>query len=103
MSEYSVKRVKIQIMGHPYSIKTDGEEEYVHRIAQYINEKSQQIMQATQSVTTLDVMIKVAINLADELFQERRSKERLCQEVEDEARGLIRQIERHLEESLKKG
>jgi cell division protein ZapA (FtsZ GTPase activity inhibitor) len=93
------KRVTIEILGHQYSIRTDGDEGYVQRIADYLNNKSREVMETTKTVTTLDVVIMAAINLTDELFQERAAKEALCRSVEEESRRLIHEIEAHVDTS----
>ncbi len=91
------KRVTVDILGHQYSIKTDGDEQYIHRIAEYVNAKSREVMEATHTVTTLDLIMKVAINLADELFQERSRRETLYRTVEEQARQMSQEISAHLE------
>ena len=95
-----LKVFTIDILGHQYSIKTDGDEEYVQKIADYVNAKSKEIMEATKTVGTLDVVIKVAINLADELFQERADKEAFYRSVEHQSRQLIREIQLQLEKPV---
>jgi cell division protein ZapA (FtsZ GTPase activity inhibitor) len=91
------KRVTIDILGHQYSVKTDGDEQYIQRIADYVNAKSREVMEATHTVTTLDLVMKVAINLADELFQERSRREALYRKVEEESRLMSQEISAHLE------
>jgi cell division protein ZapA len=91
------KRVVIDILGHQFSIRTDGDESYVQRIADYVNKKSREVMASTKTVTTLDVVMMVAVNLADELFQERAAKEAMRRSVEDESRRLIQEIETRLD------
>ena len=96
------KSVTIDILGHQYSIKTDGDEAHIQRIADYVNIKSREVMEATHTVSTVDLVLKVAINLADELFQERAAKEAVCRVVEEESRQLICEIASHLETSISK-
>ena len=91
------KRISIEILGHQYSIRTDGDENYVQRIADYVNSKSKEVMETTKTVTTLDVVIMAAFNLTDELFQERAAKEAVCRSVEEESRRLAHAIESQLE------
>lgn len=95
-----LKRITIDILGHQYSIKTDGKEEHVQKIADYVNAKSKEVMEATKTVSTLDVVIKVAISLADELFQERADREALYRSVEQQSRQLIREIQSQLEKPV---
>lgn len=98
----SLKRVPIDVLGHQYFVRTDGDEEHVRRVAQYVNTKSREIMEATQTVSTVDLFIKVAINLADELLQERSANELLRQKVAEEVQELVSEIDLHLKEVSKK-
>ena len=91
-----VRRVTIDILGHHYAIKTDGDEHYVKRIADYVNAKTREIMEGSQTVSTVDLFIKVAVNIADELLQERATRETLYRSVEEETRKLIYQIDTHI-------
>jgi cell division protein ZapA (FtsZ GTPase activity inhibitor) len=95
----AMKRVTIDILGHQFSVKTDGDEEYIRTIAAYVNSKSRAVMEATQTVSTVDLVIKVAMNLADELLQERAAAETLHRTLSEQAKLLIRDIEVQLEES----
>jgi cell division protein ZapA (FtsZ GTPase activity inhibitor) len=93
-----LKRITVDILGHQYTIKTDGDEQYIQKIAEYVNAKSREIRETSQSVSTLDTIMKVAMNLADELFQEKADKEAFYRSLEQESRQLIREIESQLEE-----
>lgn len=103
MTEHSsLKRVPIQVLGHQYFVRTDGEEEHVRRVADYVNAKSKELMEATQTVSTVDLFIKVAINLADELFRERSANQALREKMVEEVQDLIRGIDLHLKEVSEK-
>lgn len=92
------KRVSIEVLGHKYFVRTDGDEEHVRRVAEYVNLKSREVMEATHTISTVDLFIKVAINLADELLQERSASELLRRKMAEEAQALIREIDAHLEQ-----
>ncbi len=94
-----MKRVTIDVLGHQFSVKTDGDEEYIRTIAAYVNSKSREVMEATQTVSTVDLVIKVAMNLADELMQERAAAAALRRTFSEQAQALIRDIDSHLGES----
>jgi cell division protein ZapA len=96
----SLKRVPIEVLGHQYFVRTDGDEEHVRRVAEYVNTKSREVMEATQTISTVDLFIKVAVNLADELLQERSANQMLRQRVAQEAQDLIREIDSHLNKEV---
>ncbi|MGQ9858262.1 MAG: cell division protein ZapA [Thermodesulfobacteriota bacterium] len=92
----SLKRVPVDVLGHRYFVRTDGDEEQIRQVAEYVNKKSREVMETSGTVNTVDLLIKVAMNLADELFKERSASEALRQRMAQEAQELIREIEAHL-------
>lgn len=93
-----LRRVPIEILGHRYYIRTDRDEDHVKEVEEYVNRRSRELMEATHTVSTVDLLIKVAISLADELILERESARLFRRRVADEALELGRQIDFHLEE-----
>ncbi len=85
--------VEIKIFGQTYTVKTDEEEEYIRRVAQYVNEKMEEVLRKTKSVSTLNVAILTALNIADDLLREKDRREALVKEVEIKSRNLVEQIE----------
>lgn len=85
--------VEIKVFGQTYTVKTDEEEEYIQRVAQYVNEKMEEVLKKTRSVSTLNVAILTALNIADDLLREREKREALVKEVEIKSRNLVEKIE----------
>ncbi len=65
--------LKINIYGTEYPIKSDPETEteYILRVAEYVDKKMREIDQNIQAKSSLKVAILAALNITDELFQER--------------------------------
>jgi cell division protein ZapA len=82
--------LKINIYGTEYPIKSDSEAnaDYIRQVAQYVDRKMREIDQSTLAKSSLKVAILAALNITDELFQERNSKKSLMTEVEDKIRNL---------------
>ena len=85
--------VEIKIFGQTYTVKTDEEEDYIRRVAQHVNEKMEEVLRKTRSVSTLNVAILTALNIADDLLREKDRREALAKEVEIKSRDLVEQIE----------
>lgn len=81
--------LKINIYGTEYPIKSDAETdtEYIRRVADYVDKKMREIDQNTQSKSSLKVAILAALNITDELFQERMMKGSLSAEVENKIKS----------------
>lgn len=61
--------IKLTIFGNEYTIRGDAEEEYIRRLAGYVNEKMNEIAEATPLTSPLKVSILTTMNLADEIFR----------------------------------
>ena len=85
--------VEIKIMGQTYTVKTDAEEDYIQAIARYVNEKMDEVLKKTKSVSTLNVAILTALNIADDLLKEREKRTGFLREVENKSRDLAEKID----------
>jgi len=66
-----VRLVEVTICNAHYTIKTDADEAYIQSIARYVNSKVEEIQNKTKSVSTINVIILAALNIADDLFREK--------------------------------
>jgi len=68
--------LKINIYGTEYPIKSDSnaDTEYILKVADYVDQKMREIDQNTQSKSSLKIAILAALNIADELFQEKQKE-----------------------------
>ncbi|MBN1884658.1 MAG: cell division protein ZapA [Candidatus Krumholzibacteriota bacterium] len=82
MTETSTE--KVEIFGQEYKIKGVGDPRYIHKIAGYVDMKMREIAHSSGIMSQSRIAILTALNIADELFQERESKD-------DTVRALDRQ------------
>jgi len=85
--------VEIKVFGQTYTVKTDAEENYIQEIAKYVNEKMDEVLKKTKSVSTLNVAILTALNIADDLFKEREKRIALLREIEAKSKDLVEKID----------
>jgi cell division protein ZapA len=92
--------LKINIFGTEYPIKSDSatETEYIQKVAEYVDKKMREIDTSAQAKSSLKVAILAALNITDELFQERLSKESL----HDEISGKLKRLSDTLEQGISK-
>jgi cell division protein ZapA len=88
--------VEVNILGHDYTVKTDAETEYIQEIASYVDKKMSEIVRNTKTVSTLNVAILAALNIADEFFKEMQKREELIQEVEHRSEEIVKTIDSQL-------
>ena len=92
--EMERERLKeIRVMGQTYTVKADTDEAHLNQVACLVNEKAEDILKKTRSVSTLNVAILTALNLADELLRERERRIALLQEIENRSKDLAAQID----------
>jgi cell division protein ZapA len=61
-------------------------------VAQYVNEKMEEVLKKTRSVSTLNVAILTALNIADDLLKEKEQRKALVKEVEVKSKDLVDKI-----------
>jgi cell division protein ZapA len=84
--------VEIKVFGQTFSVKTDAEEDHLQAVAQYVNEKMEEVLKKTRSVSTLNVAILTALNIADDLLKEKEQRKALVKEVEVKSKDLVDKI-----------
>ncbi|MFQ6082491.1 MAG: cell division protein ZapA [Candidatus Aminicenantia bacterium] len=63
------KIVEVEIFGQRYKLKVEkGEEEYIHRLSSYVDEKMRKVALHSNIVDTLKIAVLAALNIADEKF-----------------------------------
>ena len=90
------KTTEIAIMGQKFVIKSDSDEDYVQRVAGFVDQKIHEVMQSTKSVASLNVAILAAMNIADEYFKFQRSHEEKFGGAEKKIKDLIELIDLQL-------
>ena len=84
--------VEIKVFGQIFSVKTDADEDHIQAVARYVNEKMDEVLRKTRSVSTLNVAILTALNIADDLLKEKEQRKALLREVEVKSKDLVERI-----------
>ena len=63
------RSISVKIGGHEYRIRSDGDEEWLQRVAASVDDAMRRIREHTSTVDSLDVAILTSLNLARELLQ----------------------------------
>ena len=61
--------IRAEIYNQTYSIRSDGDNEYILDLAQYVDGKMREISSGTLTVDSLKVAILAALHIADEFYQ----------------------------------
>jgi len=71
--------IQVEIYNQSYSIRSDGDNEYVVRLAEYVDSKMREIASGTLTADSLKVAILASLYIADEYH---RLKQQLTQSDE---------------------
>lgn len=88
--------VEIKVFGQTYTVKSDAEEDHIQQVARYVNEKMEEILKKTRSVSTVNVAILTALNIADDLLREKEKRRIFLQEVDAKSKEWSEKIDASL-------
>ncbi len=87
------RSVEIKVFGQTFMVKTDAEETHIQEVARYVNDKMNEVLKKTRSVSTLNVAILTALNIADDLLKEREYRMGILREIEMRSKDLADKID----------
>jgi len=90
------KTTEISIMGQKFMVKSDSNDDYVLRIAGFVDQKINEVMQSTKSVASLNVAILAAMNIADEYFKFKRDRDDRIEKAEKKIKDMIELVDLQL-------
>ena len=68
-AESAEQTIRVEIYNQNYSIRSDGDNEYIIDLAEYVDRKMREIASGTLTVDSLKVAILAALHIADEYHQ----------------------------------
>jgi len=75
-------KTTVKIGGREYAMKGFETEEHIHRVANYLDQKMQQVANVQTNLSTTMVTLLTAVNLADEVLKLKEQIKTLKQENE---------------------
>ena len=91
--------MKIQIYDQSYNVNADGNEEYLHELAAYVDGKMRSIAESTHMVDSLKVAVLAALNIADETFQMRKRQQEIETPLRQRVANCVSMVEKALEQT----
>lgn len=65
----STPTVRVEIYNQTYTIRSDGDTEYIIQLAEFVDSRMREISSGTMTVDSLKVAILAALHIADELHR----------------------------------
>jgi cell division protein ZapA len=77
--------IRVEILGQEYTVKSDEGEERVKDIAEYVNRKIKEVSERTKTVSTLNLAILAAMNIANDYLEAVEDKNAFTRTIEDKS------------------
>lgn len=87
------KRFNIRVIGQDFSVLSNRGDEYVEDVVKYVNDKADEIESNSKDLSTVGIATLVALNIADELFEQKEERKNFYNVVESRSEKLINYIE----------
>jgi cell division protein ZapA len=88
------RTTSVHIHGHEYRIRSTEDGEFVREVALYVDEVMHRISSRMTSGTASQVAVLAALNIAEELFRERRDGQSVSsQQIDERVRALLKRLE----------
>jgi cell division protein ZapA len=92
-----MKTIDVEICGQRYSIKGEADDDYVKRLADYVDEQMRGLSKSMKTATMSKLAVLAAINITHQLFQTERMREEGEAAINRRAMSLMESIEEHLQ------
>ena len=83
---------EVKILGQRYKMKSEEGQEYIEKLAQFVNEKIKDIQKNTKNVAAQNLAVLAAINIADNLFKNQERENKAKREVRERIRRILKMI-----------
>ena len=91
--------MKVEIYDQSYNVHAEGNEEYLRKLAAYVDGKMRDVAETTRMVDSLRVAVLAALNIADELFAARERQQTLDGPLRQRVEKCVALVEKALEAS----
>jgi cell division protein ZapA (FtsZ GTPase activity inhibitor) len=86
----------IELFGQAYTFRTKGEVSEVQEVADYVAGQVEKAGAAAEAPSKLDTLILAALNIANEYFEIRRSRQELVRDMDQRCKMLIEHIDNNV-------
>ena len=83
------RSVTVQIAGVRYALKTDEDDRWVKAVAAFVDGKIRYTQKHARTPDTQSVAVLTALQIAEELFNERRESGELRKKIREKSQSLL--------------
>jgi len=92
--------IRVLIYDQEYYVRGDLDEEYIQRLAKFLDTKMRAIAGRTRTVDSLRVAVLAALNIADEYHQAKEKYQETSKRVDEKVEECSRILDRCLKEAV---
>lgn len=94
----SSNQLRVNIFGAEYVLKADDDNrEEIIEIAKYVDQKMREIDRSQAFNSNLKIAILATLNIVEELFESKKYRDRVVENLDEESRKLNRSLEEALD------
>lgn len=87
------RTVKVRIYDEEYLVKSEEDDEQVHKLAQYVNDKLESIREGNEGLSEKKALILAALHIASDYFQLLSEREGMLNNIRRRTETLIYDID----------
>ena len=87
------RTIRVKILDHEYLVKSEEEEDQVHKIAEYVSRKLGEITENTEGLSEIRIAILAALHIANEYYQVLKERDDLLVDQKQRTEALIYHID----------
>ena len=88
------RSITVQIAGARYALKSDDDDRVVKALAAYVDTKMREVQKTARTPDTQAVAVLTTLQIAEELFAERRQASELRKSIREKSQSLLDYLER---------
>ena len=92
--------IRVVIYDQEYYVRGDMDEEYIQKLAKFLDAKMRTIAGRTRTADSLRVAVLAALNIADEYHQIKARHEETSKRVDEKVKECSRMLDRFLKEAV---
>ena len=83
------KSYDVKVFNQSFSVKSEEDEAYVRQVASYVDQKIREVGERSPSISSLNVALLTAMNIADDLLKTGREREAKNKKLAKQVKSLI--------------
>lgn len=87
------RALELELFGHCLTVVSDSDPELVRDVVEFVNRRMESIQQNAKRVGTDQIALLAALNIAEELFEERKKGAAVQKTVRERSRFLLGRID----------